>query len=191
MPSRLAPSLPAAKMKSVSLAAAMASLWAGISPPRPPKEPLTRRTPLALTAWKPRTWLAVGTMVSTLMRTGMILVFHVMPAVPTPLLPAAPVMPPTWEPWPFRSRGSESSAGPVTSTPGTTLGAKSAWSVWMPESMIAAVKAGLPVVWFQARSASMSAPGVPARPSMSWPPFSAPHCMGNSGSFGATYISCT
>ena len=62
--------------------------------------------------------------------------------------------------------------------------ARSGWAASMPVSITPTTTDFLPVVTPQARSAPMSAPGVPAAKSTVWPVLLRPHSFLNWGSFG-------
>ena len=103
------------------------------------------------------------------------------PAIPTPLLPTAPMMPATCVPWPRSSAGLPepvialmpwtSSTYPLPSSsrplpgisPGLTqrLAARSGWSVRIPESITATITSAASVRRSQARVEPRSAPAMP------------------------------
>ena len=139
----------------------------------------------------------------------MILTVQLMPASPTPLLPAAPIVPATCVPWPWSSVGLLSF--PAKSQP-CQSSTKPLWSLSIPSvrqplqfspgliqicelrsgcdqstpvSITATVTLELPVVTFHASGASMSASGAPGEPLIVWPVLFSPHVLPNDGSFGS------
>src|SRR4051794_2943576 len=145
----------------------------------------------------------------------MILTVQLMPATPTPLLPAAPIVPATCVPWPWSSVGllsfpaksqpCQSSTNPLWSlsipsvrqplqfSPGLTqiCELRSGCDQSTPVSITATVTFGLPVVTFHASGASMSASKVPGTPLIACPVLLRPHVLPNNGSFGSESIVIT
>ena len=99
-------------------------------------------------------------------RTGMILAFQLMPAMPMPLLPTAAAIPAQAVPCASLPPASPGTAGGfgsavTASYPVTMFAARSGWSTSVPSSQIAMMTLAEPVVVSHADWARMSAPDVP------------------------------